>query len=179
MSRFWLDPVPYGDNGIVPVSLPRVDQCQEAFNAAVSPWLGYDCAQTFVAGISGMLRRIELNLAVSDESSSARIAIWKAAEGLPSQDFDDFLGLTELVRPLADGWNVFLPPAGVIAITAGQQYALVLETTTRLRLAREGRRQSSAQRRALPVLRHARLGSHVAGRHRGVPHLRVIAAFLA
>jgi hypothetical protein len=130
VSRFWLDPIPYGDNGIVPVSLPRVDQCQEVFNATVSPWLGYDCAQTFVAGISGMLRRIELNLSVSDESSSARVAIWKAAEGLPAQEFDDFLGLTELVRPLSDGWNVFHPPSGVIAITAGQQYALVLETTT-------------------------------------------------
>jgi len=130
VSRFWLDPVPYGDNGIVPVSLPRVDQCQESFNATVSPWLGYDCAQTFVAGISGVLRRVELNLAVSDESSSARVAIWKASEGLPSQDLDDYLGLTELVRPLSDGWNIFHPPSGFIAITAGQQYALVLETTT-------------------------------------------------
>jgi len=94
----------------------------------VSPWLGYECAQTFTARISGMLSRIELNLAVSDESSSARVAIWNAADGLPSQDLSDFLGVTELVRPLSDGWNVFYPPRGTIAITAGQQYALVLET---------------------------------------------------
>ena len=130
MSRFWLDPTPYGDNGIVPVSLPRVDQCQESFNATVSPWLGYDCAQTFTAGISGVLRRIELNLAVSDASSSARVAIWNAADGLPSQDFADFLSLTEMVSPLTDGWNVFQPSRGAIAITAGRQYALVLETTS-------------------------------------------------
>jgi hypothetical protein len=128
LSRFWLNPIPYGDNGIVPVSLPRVDQCQESFNAMVSPWLGYECAQTFTARISGMLSRIELNLAVSDESSSARVAIWNATDGLPSQDLSDFLGVTELVRPLSDGWNVFYPPRGTIAITAGQQYALVLET---------------------------------------------------
>ena len=130
MSRFWLDPIPYGDNGIIPVSLPRVDQCQEAFNATVSPWLGYDCAQTFIAGISGVLRRIELNLAVSDESSSARVAIWNATAGVPSQELGDFLGLTEMVRPLSDGWNVFHPPRGIIAITAGRQYSLVLETTS-------------------------------------------------
>ena len=132
MSRFWLDHIPYGDNGIVPVSLPRVDQRQESFNATVSPWLGYDCAQTFVAGISGVLRCIELNLTLSDKlsSSSARVAIWNAADGLPSRDLGDFLGLTETVRPLSNGWNVFHPPRGAIAITAGRQYALVLETAT-------------------------------------------------
>jgi len=130
MTRFWLDPVPYGDNGIVPLSIPRVDQCQDSFNTAVSPWLGYDCAQTFTAGISGVLRRIELNLAVSDEFSSARVAIWNATDGLPSQNLDDFLGVTELVRPLSDGWNVFYPPQGAIAVTAGRQYSIVLETTT-------------------------------------------------
>lgn len=96
----------------------------------VSPWLGYECAQTFIAGISGVLRRVELNLAVAGESSSARVAIWNAADGLPLQDLGDFLGVTELVRPLSDGWNVFYPPRSSIAITAGQQYALVLETTT-------------------------------------------------
>jgi hypothetical protein len=130
VSKFWQDPIPYGDNGIIPVSLPRVDQCQESFNAVVSPWLGYDCAQTFTAGMSGLLRRVELNLEVSDESSSARVAIWKAADGLPSQELDDFLGVTELVRPLSDGWNIFYPPRGTIAIAKGCQYALVLETAS-------------------------------------------------
>jgi hypothetical protein len=121
--------MPYGDNGIIPGSLPRVDQCQELFNATVSPWLGYDCAQTFTAGISGVFRRIELNLAVSDKAGWARVAIWNAAEKLPSQDLGDFLGLTDMVRPMSAGWNVFLPPRGAIAVTAGRQYALVLETT--------------------------------------------------
>jgi hypothetical protein len=130
VTRFWPDPTPYGENGIVPVSLPRVDQCQENFNAAVSPWLGYDCAQIFTAGISGVLRRVELNLAVSDPDGAARVAIWNASDGLPSQELEDFLALTEQVRPLSDGWNIFYPPRDLISITAGRQYALILETTS-------------------------------------------------
>jgi hypothetical protein len=133
MSSFLPDPIPYGDNGIVPVSVPRVDQYQEVFNATVSPWLGYDCAQVFTAGFSGALRRIELNLAISGEAGvtgSARVSLWNASGGLPSQDLGDFLGLAEMVRPPSDGWNLFHSLSGVISLTAGQQYAFVLETTS-------------------------------------------------
>jgi hypothetical protein len=122
--------MPGGDNGFTPVAVPLVDQTQEMYDTTVSPWLGYECAQLFTPGISGMLRRVELNLEVKDISTVAVVTLYAARGGAPSSHPEDLVGRSAVLNCLRDGWNSFRFPKQNVSLTAGIPYALVLATSS-------------------------------------------------
>jgi len=119
----------FGDSGFIPISVPLIDQTQEQYDTTVSPWLGYECAQIFVPGLSGLLRRVELNLEVKDITTVALVTLFAARGGLPSTHPDDRIGSTEVISCLRDGWNSFRFTRN-ISLSAGRPYALVLATSS-------------------------------------------------
>lgn len=123
--------MPYGDNGFSPVYVPRIDQSHELSDGSVSPCLGYQCAQLFSTGLSGVLRYVELQIEVlASESCSARVGIYGTVSGLPSANPADIVGYSELAGPLVSGWNAFSFRGEPIALTSGRTYAIVLEPTS-------------------------------------------------
>jgi hypothetical protein len=122
--------MPYGDNGFIPVAVPLIDQTQDMYDTTVSPWLGYECAQMFTPGISGMVRRVELNLEVKDITTVAVVTVYAARGGAPSSHPEDLIGRSTVLNCLRDGWNSFRFPGQNVSLSAGRPYALVLATSS-------------------------------------------------
>jgi len=109
-----------------PASVPLLDQKQEAYNSLISPWLGVMTAQTFTAGISGMLRFVEVNLSLPGKLGAVRMFLLSTEEGAPGGQ-DEHVLLRSEILAVANGWNAFDFSDTHIGLTVGRQYAILLQ----------------------------------------------------
>ncbi len=106
---------------------PVLDQHQEDQDWRVVIGPGLKLAQTFTAGLSGILDHIELYGGPWWMNSVAPVVeIWDTVAGMPGPAV---LGGLTLAAPLSDGWNSidFLPQ--MIPMSVGSTYAIVLSNT--------------------------------------------------
>lgn len=121
----------FHDDPFVPSFIPRLDQFHETVNASVTPSLGYQYAQIIAPTISGLLRYVELNLKVCPiEPCNGRVLVYDTVCGLPSLVGDDIVARSVMAENLTDGWNRFYFTGENVPLTAGRQYAIILETTS-------------------------------------------------
>jgi len=108
------------------LSVPIVDQHQDSMDGASSVSSWKSLGQTFTAGLSGILDRIELGAEVYDEPSSPRMVdIRDVAGGAPGETV---LGTADVTGGFVEGWNSISFLSQNIAMTAGQEYSIVVYT---------------------------------------------------
>jgi hypothetical protein len=107
-------------------SAPTLDQYQEAFNESRGG--NYGSAQTFTAGLSGILDHVEVGMTINRETSWPATVSIRTTVGIPGEQVpsDIILGSITLAEgTLNDGWNSFDFSSENISITAGAKYAIV------------------------------------------------------
>jgi len=109
------------------LSGPVLDQHQDSTDGAtsVSPWKSV--GQTFTAGLSGILDHIELGVDVYEISGPMMVDIRDVDAGAPGSAV---LGTAGVAGGFAEGWNSISFLSQNIAMTAGQEYSIVVYTSS-------------------------------------------------
>ena len=106
---------------------PILDQYQEIADSEVAI-VDYAGAQTFTAGLSGVLHHIEIH-SIVPSAGPAIVDIWNAVASHPG---DTVLGSVTMPAPFpGSSWNTIDFFSQSITMTAGQMYSIVVSSTSR------------------------------------------------
>jgi len=115
------------------MAVPTLDQEQATSDGSspIGPWR--TLGQTFTAGVSGILDHVELGADYNFNAGSSplMVDIRDVAAGVPGSTV---LGTVDVTHGFFDGWNSVSFLSQTIALTAGQEYSIVVYTTAETNL---------------------------------------------
>lgn len=101
------------------LAVPTLDQYQNDQSGGTAPLSKYKLAQTFTAGLTGLLDHLEMGC------SSTGATTWEIRETTAGAPSSTVLGSVIVSSDLPSGWNVIDLASENIAINAGTMYAIV------------------------------------------------------
>jgi len=100
-------------------AVPTLDQYQDSYNGGTAPTSYYKLAQTFTAGLDGLLDHLEIGC------SSTGTTLWEIRETTAGAPSDTILGSVTVSSDMTMGWNNIDFSSENIAINASTMYAIV------------------------------------------------------
>ena len=101
------------------ISIPTLDQYQDNYTGGTAPMSYYKLAQTFTAGLDGILDHLEIGC------SSTGTTVWEIGETTAGAPNDTILGSITVSTDMTTGWNNIDFSSENIDINAGTMYSIV------------------------------------------------------